>query len=54
MALTSAPGIDAMDLRGRLAAGGVAVIDFDLNRRYALGHIPDAWFATGRASTPRW
>ena len=42
---TSAPGIDAMDLRDRLAAGKVVVIDLDLSRRYALGHIPGAWFA---------
>ena len=42
---TSAPGIDAMDLRDRLAAGKVAVVDLDLSRRYAQGHIPGAWFA---------
>jgi rhodanese-related sulfurtransferase len=42
---TSASGIDAMDLRDRLAAGNVLVIDLDLSRRYALGHIPGAWFA---------
>ena len=34
---TSAPAIDAMDLRDRLAAGEVVVIDLDLSRRYALG-----------------
>jgi rhodanese-related sulfurtransferase len=43
--VTSAPGIDAMELRGRLAAGEVVVIDLDPSRRYALGHIPGAWFA---------
>jgi hypothetical protein len=42
---TSVPAIDAMDLRDRLAAGEVAVIDLDQSRRYALGHIPGAWFA---------
>ena len=42
---TSAPGIDVVDLRDRLAAGKVVVIDLDLSRRYALGHIPGAWFA---------
>jgi rhodanese-related sulfurtransferase len=42
---TLAPVIDAMNLRGRLAAGGVVVIDLDRSRNYALGHIPGAWFA---------
>jgi rhodanese-related sulfurtransferase len=42
---SSVPHIDAMDLRDRLAAGNVVVIDIDLSTRYALGHIPDAWFA---------
>ncbi len=37
--------IAATDLRDRLAAGPVAVIDLDLSRRHALGHIPGAWFA---------
>jgi 3-mercaptopyruvate sulfurtransferase SseA len=41
----SAPQIDAMDLRDRLAAGKVTVIDLNLSTRYALGHIPGAWFA---------
>jgi rhodanese-related sulfurtransferase len=41
----SAPGINAIDLRDQLATGKVAVIDLDLSRRYALGHIPGAWFA---------
>jgi rhodanese-related sulfurtransferase len=42
---TSVPQIDAMNLRDRLAAGEVAVIDLDLSTRYGLGHIPGAWFA---------
>ena len=37
--------IDALDLRDRLAAGKVTVIDLNLSTRYALGHIPGAWFA---------
>jgi rhodanese-related sulfurtransferase len=41
----SVPQIDAMDLRHRLAAGKTAVIDLELSKRYALGHIPGAWFA---------
>lgn len=41
----STPYIDAMDLRDRLATGNVTVIDLDLSTRYALGHIPGAWFA---------
>jgi rhodanese-related sulfurtransferase len=41
----SAPQIDAMDLRDRLAAGKVTVVDLNLSTRYALGHIPGAWFA---------
>jgi len=41
----SAPQIDAMDLRDRLAAGKVTVIDLNLSTRYGLGHIPGAWFA---------
>jgi rhodanese-related sulfurtransferase len=40
-----APSIDAMELRDRLAAGNVTVIDLDLSTRYARGHIPGAWFA---------
>jgi rhodanese-related sulfurtransferase len=41
----SSPGINALVLRDRLATGKVAVIDLDLSRRYALGHVPSAWFA---------
>jgi len=41
----SAPHIDALDLRDRLAAGKGTVIDLNLSTRYALGHIPGAWFA---------
>lgn len=41
----SAPGIAATELRDRLAAGTAAVIDLELSRRYAQGHIPGAWFA---------
>src|SRR5580704_7731998 len=41
----SAPHIDAMDLRDRLAADDVTVIDLDRSTRYARGHIPGAWFA---------
>jgi rhodanese-related sulfurtransferase len=41
----SAPQIDAMDLRDRLAAGKAAVIDLNLSTSYGLGHIPGAWFA---------
>ena len=41
----SATYIDAMDLRDRLAADDVTVIDLGLSTRYALGHIPGAWFA---------
>jgi rhodanese-related sulfurtransferase len=41
----SAPSIDAMALRDRLAAGDVTVIDLDRSTRYAQGHIPGAWFA---------
>jgi rhodanese-related sulfurtransferase len=42
---TPATPIHAMDLRDRLAAGEAVVIDLDLSRRYAQGHIPGAWFA---------
>jgi rhodanese-related sulfurtransferase len=41
----SAPYIDAENLHDRLAVGNVAVIDLDLSKRYAQGHIPGAWFA---------
>ena len=36
-------GVD--DLRARLAAGEVSLVDLDLSSRYAKGHIPGAWFA---------
>ena len=39
------PSIVVSDLRDRLAAGAAAVIDLDLSRRHAQGHIPGAWFA---------
>jgi rhodanese-related sulfurtransferase len=41
----SAPHIDAMALRDRLAADDVTVIDLDRSTHYARGHIPGAWFA---------
>lgn len=41
----AAPTIGIEDLRERLAAGDVTVIDLDLSARYAKGHIPGAWFA---------
>jgi rhodanese-related sulfurtransferase len=41
----SVPQIDAMELHRRLTAGEVNVIDLELSKRYALGHIPGAWFA---------
>ena len=41
----SATHIDATQLRDRLAAGQVTVIDLGLSTRHALGHIPGAWFA---------
>src|ERR1700760_3049371 len=41
----SVPQIDATDLHSRLTAGKVIVIDLELSKRYALGHIPGAWFA---------
>jgi rhodanese-related sulfurtransferase len=37
--------IDPADLRGRLAAGDMTVIDLNTSRSYAQGHIPGAWFA---------
>jgi len=37
--------IDAMELHDRLAAGKVTLIDLELSKRYAQGHIPGAWFA---------
>jgi rhodanese-related sulfurtransferase len=37
--------IEPADLRGRLAAGDMTVIDLDTSRSYAQGHIPGAWFA---------
>jgi 3-mercaptopyruvate sulfurtransferase SseA len=33
------------DLRARLAAGAVTLVDLDVSTRYAKGHIPGAWFA---------
>lgn len=41
----SVPQLDEMDLRDRLAAGKVTVVDLNLSTRYGLGHIPGAWFA---------
>jgi rhodanese-related sulfurtransferase len=41
----SVPQIDAAELHDRLAAGNVTLIDLELSKRYALGHIPGAWFA---------
>jgi len=41
----STPDIDPIDLRDRLPAGDLTVIDLDLSTRYARGHIPGAWFA---------
>lgn len=43
--VVTVPSIVATDLRDRLAAGAAAVIDLDLSRHYAQGHIPGAWFA---------
>jgi rhodanese-related sulfurtransferase len=43
--MTTVRGIVATDLRDRLAAGTAAVVDLDLSRRHAQGHIPGAWFA---------
>src|SRR5579871_2231565 len=39
------PSIEPKDLQRRLTAGEVAVVDLDLSKRYAQGHIPGAWFA---------
>jgi rhodanese-related sulfurtransferase len=39
------PSITVSELSDRLAAGNSAVIDLDLSKRYAQGHIPGAWFA---------
>jgi rhodanese-related sulfurtransferase len=39
------PSIEPQALQKRLAAGDVAVIDVELSKRYALGHIPGAAFA---------
>jgi len=41
----SVPGIVARDLRDQLAADTVIVIDLELSRRHAHGHIPGSWFA---------
>ncbi len=45
LAALSPPRIEPLDLQTRLAAGEVVVADLDLSKRYALGHIPGAWFA---------
>jgi rhodanese-related sulfurtransferase len=37
--------IEVPTLRERLANAGAVVIDLDISRRYAQGHIPGAWFA---------
>lgn len=37
--------ITVPELSDRLTAGNTAVIDLELSRRYAQGHIPGAWFA---------
>ena len=39
------PGITATDLSDRVADDAVTVIDLDLSRRHAQGHIPGSWFA---------
>jgi rhodanese-related sulfurtransferase len=39
------PGIAATDLRDRLAADDVVVVDLELSRRHAQGHVPGSWFA---------
>jgi len=39
------PQIKPQDLHERLAAGDVAVVDLELSKRYAIGHIPGASFA---------
>jgi rhodanese-related sulfurtransferase len=41
----AAPTIGVDDLRARLKAGEVTLVDLDLSTRYAKGHIPGAWFA---------
>jgi rhodanese-related sulfurtransferase len=41
----SPPRIDPLELQKRLAAADVSVIDLELSKRYALGHIPGASFA---------
>ncbi len=50
----SAPHIDALDLRDRLAAGKGTVIDLNLSTRYAVGHIPVPGLRSGRASARHW
>jgi len=42
---SSPPTITVPELSDRLTAGKTAVIDLDLSKRYAQGHIPGAWFA---------
>ena len=39
------PGIAATDLHDRLAADAVVVVDLELSRRHAQGHVPGSWFA---------
>jgi rhodanese-related sulfurtransferase len=39
------PTIEPAALCDCLAAGGALVVDLDISRRYAQGHIPGAWFA---------
>jgi rhodanese-related sulfurtransferase len=39
------PSISVADLRERLTAQSICLIDLDLSRRYGQGHIPGAWFA---------
>ncbi|MCW5737720.1 MAG: thiosulfate sulfurtransferase [Enhydrobacter sp.] len=45
LADVAVPGIGAADLRDRLAADAVTVVDLEMSRRHAQGHIPGAWFA---------
>ena len=39
------PEIAVTELRDRLAASSVVLVDLELSRRHAQGHIPGAWFA---------
>ncbi len=45
LAAASPQTIEALALQKRLAAGDVAVVDLELSKRYAQGHIPGASFA---------